>query len=119
MTHQTQMQENGSEVKTFFNQYYTKQITFPAAQVDAVVGFFLKRGFADVSAKSTAIVLLTQARQDSVNVFKLLDTLTNLNIVQLSRVVTEVLNASRDRTSILGYKATTFEETYETRNIIP
>ena len=119
MNQQIQTQDSGSEVKTFFNQYYTKQITFPAAQVDAVVGFFLKRGFSDVSAKSTAIVLLTQARQDGVNVFKLLDTLTNLNNVQLSRVVTEVLNANRDRTSILGYKASVTEETYETRNIIP
>ena len=64
-------------------------------------------------------MILNQARLDDVNVFKLLDTLKGLADAQLSSVVTEVLNAYRERTSTLGYKITTVEETTESRNIRP
>jgi len=86
-------------------------------QIDAVVGFFSKRGFDDSAARSTAIVLLNQARLENVNPFKLLDTIKGLTDAQLSQVVTEVLNVYRDRSSALGFKLTTVEETTESRNI--
>jgi hypothetical protein len=109
--------DSSDEVKDFFDQYFKQKLTFPAAQIDAVIGYFLKRGFSEASAKSTSIVLLTQARQDDINVFRLLDTLTGLNDVQLSKVVTEVLNTSREKTSMLGYKILIMEDTLESRNI--
>ena len=83
-----------------------------------VVGFFLKRGFDETAARSTAIVLLNQARIDNVNVFELIDTLKGLTDVQLTKVVTEVLNAYREQTSTLGYKVSTVTDTYESRNIL-
>ena len=97
--------ESAEEVRAFFDKYFQHQITFPSNQIDGVLGFFLKRGFQDQAAKSTAIVLLNQARLDGVNVFQLIDTLTGLTDVQLSRVVTEVMNAYREKTSALGYKS--------------
>lgn len=109
--------EQEEEVRAFFNNFFNSQITFPSNQIDAIVGYFLKRGFDDQSARSTAIVLLNQAKVDGVNVFKLIDTLSGLTDVQLSSVVTEILNSSRDRTSILGYKLVELEETIESRNI--
>jgi hypothetical protein len=111
--------DSGEEVKSFFDKYFRHQVTFPSNQIDAVVGFFLKRGFDIESARSTGIVLLNQARLDNVNVFQLLDTLKTVNDAQLSSVVTEVLNAYRGRTSTLGYKILTVEETTESRNIRP
>ena len=111
--------DSSEEVKSFFDKYFRHQITFPSNQIDAVVGFFLKRGFDEEAARSTGIVILNQARLDDVNVFKLLDTLKGLADAQLSSVVTEVLNAYRERTSTLGYKITTVEETTESRNIRP
>lgn len=111
--------DSSEEVKSFFDKYFKHQITFPSNQIDAVVGFFLKRGFDEEAARSTGIVILNQARLDDVNVFKLLDTLKGLADAQLSSVVTEVLNAYRERTSTLGYKITTVEETTESRNIRP
>jgi hypothetical protein len=115
----TEAIDSSEEVKSFFDKYFRHQITFPSNQIDAVVGFFLKRGFDDQASKSTAIVLLNQARLDGVNVFQLLDTLKGLNDAQLSAVVTEVLNSYREKTSILGYKILTTEETIESRNIRP
>ena len=111
--------DSSQEVKSFFDKYFRHQITFPSNQIDAVVGFFLKRGFDEEAARSTGIVILNQARLDDVNVFKLLDTLKGLADAQLSSVVTEVLNAYRESTSTLGYKITTVEETTESRNIRP
>lgn len=111
--------DSSTEVKQFFNRYFTEQLTFPANQIDAVVGFFMKRGFSEQSAKSTGIVLMSQARLENVNIFQLLDTLKNLNSAQLSGVVTQVMNSSREKISILGYKILAVEETAESRNIKP
>jgi hypothetical protein len=105
-------------VTKFFNNYYSKQLTFPTNQVDAVVSFFTKRGFDKTAAISVATSLLTQAKLDSVNVFKLIDTLTGLNEVQLSSVVTEVLNYNRARSSTLGFKTAAESNKVEKRNIV-
>jgi hypothetical protein len=107
------------EMKAFFDRFYQKQITFPSNQIDAVVGFFKKRGFDDLAANSTSIILLTQAKVDNINPFKLIDTLKGLTDVQLSQIVTEVLNLNREKTSTLGFKLETIDETTESRNILP
>ena len=61
--------------------------------------------------------MLNQAKLDNISVFQLIDTLKGLSDVQLSSVVTEVLNAYREKTSTLGFKILTVEETVESRNI--
>ena len=110
--------DSSSEVKQFFDKFFVNKVSFPTDQIDAVVGFFLKREFDIESARSTAIVLLNQARMDNVNVFVLLDTLKGLTDVQLSQVVTQVLNAYREKTSLLGYRIEPLIDNYETRNIL-
>jgi hypothetical protein len=109
---------SSENVRNFFDKFFLSQVTFPSNQIDAVNGFFLKRGFEDQAARSTAIVLLNQSRLENINPFELLDTLKNLTDVQLSQVVTEVLNTYRDKRSSLGYRLTAQEETLESRNII-
>jgi hypothetical protein len=109
--------DTSDEVKSFFDKYFTHQISFPSNQIDAVLGFFLKAGFDEQAAKSTSIVLLNQARIDNVNPLQLIDTLKTLNAPQLNAVVTEILNIYREKTSSLGYKITEIEETFESRNI--
>lgn len=109
--------DSAEEVKNFFDKFFTHEITFPAAQIDAVIGFFLKRGFQEQAAKSTAIVLLNQSRIDNVNPFVVLDTLKKLNETQLSEVVTQIMNLYREKTSSLGYKIQVIEDTFESRNI--
>ena len=110
--------DSAEDVRNFFDKFFLHQITFPSNQIDAVVGFFLKRGFDDQAARSTAIVLLNQSKLENVNPFKLIDSLKGLTDAQLSSVVTEVLNVYRDRRSSLGYKLTVLEETTESRNIL-
>jgi hypothetical protein len=110
--------DSASSVRSFFDKYFQHQITFPSNQIDAVVGYFLKRGFQEQAAKSTAIVLLNQASVDNINVQQLLDSLKGITDTQLSQIVTEILNVYRENTSSLGFKLVQLEETYESRNII-
>jgi hypothetical protein len=109
--------DTADEVRSFFDKYFTHQITFPSNQIDAVLGFFLKRGFDEQAAKSTAIVLLNQSRIDSVSPMRLIDTLEGLSDVQLSQVVAEVLNLYREKSSALGFRLIVNDETFESRNI--
>jgi hypothetical protein len=104
-------------VKEFFDRYYTKTLEFPANEVDAVIAFFTKRGFEEASANSVATTLMQQAKIDGVKVFKLLDTLNGLEDVQLSSLVTEILNYSRTKTSTLGYRIDNTTNYIEARNI--
>jgi len=105
-------------VKLVFDNYFTKQVSFPAAEIDATVGFFIKRGFDNSSANSTAIILLNQARVENVSVFSLLDKLKGLTEIQLGQVITQVLNSYREKTSQLGYRTAINTATFEARNIL-
>lgn len=109
---------NNTEVRQFFDKFFVNKVSFPVGEIDAAVGFFTQRGFSDESAKSTAIVLLNQAKEEGVNVFTLLDTLKALTRVQLSQVVAEILNAYRENISVLGYREAPLVDTYESRNIL-
>jgi hypothetical protein len=107
-----------TDTREFFDKFFKNQVSFPANEIDAAVGFFMKRGFDVESARSTAIVLLNQSRIDGVPVFQLLDTMKSLTDVQLSQIVSQVLNAYREKTSILGYRIAPIVNLYETRNIL-
>lgn len=109
--------DSGQVVRKFFDRYFLNEVTFAADQIDAVVGFFKKRDFDDLAAKSVSIVLLTQSRLENINVFKILETLKGLTDLQLSHVVTEILNTYREKTSSLGFKDPDLLENYESRNI--
>ena len=106
------------EVRQFFNTYFDQEISFPSNLIDAVVGFFVKRGFDEQVARSTGIVLLNQSGLDNVNVFILLDKLKVLTDVQLGQVITQIMNGYRVQTSVLGFKTSTKDNTYESRNIL-
>ena len=62
-------QTNDSQrpVREFFDNYFNENLTFPGAEVDAVVGYFESRGFDRTSSISTASVILKQAKIDNVS----------------------------------------------------
>ena len=98
--------------------YFIEPVVFPAAEIDAVVGFFQKRGFDDLASNSTAIILLQQAKIDNVNVFTLLNTLEKLEDIKISAVIAQVLNYNRQKISTLGYKKDDTTDLFEKRNIV-
>lgn len=103
----------------YFNSFYgSGDINYTQNEVDAVVGYFLKRGFDQIAAVNTGGVLLEQAKRDSVPVFKLLDTLEGINDVQLSNVVAQIINSNRRKTSSIGYRQQSENQLFDQRNII-
>ena len=113
-----QLRSNDNNVTEFFDKYFTEKLSFASNEVDAVIGFFDKRGFEKAAAISTGTILLQQAKLDEINVFTLLDTLKGFDEIKLSAVVAEVLNYNRLSTSVLGFKNTTSTDTLEKRNIV-
>jgi len=112
------LSQTDNQVRQFFDRYYTEPLSYPASDVDAVVGFFEKRGFANAAAVSVSVVLLQQAKLDNVRVFALLDTLKGLSDIQISFVVAEILNFNRSKTSVLGLKNPPAPDNAEARNIV-
>jgi hypothetical protein len=103
----------------FFNNFYNIEISYNPSEVDAVIGYFLKRGFEKVSAINTASVLLQQAKIDDLNVQELLDTLKGVTDVQLSLIVAQILNINRSKTSVLGFRdATSQAKLFDQRNVV-
>jgi len=106
-------------VRDFFDRYYQARVEYAASEVDAVLGFFSKRGFGESASSSISATLLQQAKIDGVGTFKLLDTLDGLTDAQLSALVTEILNSSRIKSSVLGYRDPNTANFFEARNILP
>lgn len=110
-------QDSAKETKQFFDRYFTKQINLTSNEVDTVIGFFTKRKFTKDAAISVATVILEQAKAENKNVFQLVDTLSGLSEVQLSQLVSAILNNNRSKISALGYKNNFEKSTTENRNV--
>lgn len=103
----------------YYKNFYELDISYNPEEVDAVIGYFLKRGFDRVAAINTASVLMQQAKIDNLDVQKLLDTLKGVNEVQLSIIVAQILNLNRSKTSALGFTDQELNyELFDQRNIV-
>jgi len=109
-----------TEITTeFFNNFYNLDISYNPSEVDAVIGYFLKRGFEKTAAINTASVLLQQAKIDDLNVQELIDTLKGVTDVQLSLIVAQILNFNRSKTSVLGFRDEALQSTlFDQRNVV-
>ena len=97
---------------------YQEEFQFNAGEYDAVIAFFVKRGFKRESAESTAYVIMAQAKIDSVKPQELLDKLSYATPAQLSEIITIILNANRYKSSRLGVRQTLNTKDTVSRNIL-
>ena len=97
---------------------YQEEYQFNVGEYDATVAFFVKRGFQRTAAETTAYVILSQAKIDSVRPQEILDKLTYASEAQLSELITIVLNANRYKSSRLGVRQTLTTKETVSRNII-
>lgn len=86
--------------------------------LDATIGFFVKRGFDRQPAEETAYVILQQAKIDSINPQEIVDQLTKATPVQLNELITIILNANRYKSSRLGVRNERSQRPFASRNII-
>jgi len=113
-----QKDELDKTIEKLTTSNYETDFEFNAGDYDTAIGFLVKRGFKRTAAESTAYVILSQAKIDSVSPQLILDKLGKSSEAQLSELITIILNANRYKSSRLGVrKALTTKETVS-RNII-
>jgi hypothetical protein len=101
-----------------FNQFGQATVALDASSLDACIGFFQSRGFGKDSSQSIAYIVMKQAKLDGYNPFQILDTLSGLDNIQISSLVTEILNYNRFKTSSLGMSQTFKPVSEIQRNIV-
>ena len=115
----TPIEDSAAQTKLFFNNYGNVVLEFPANDVDATIGFLTGKGFDYDAALVVGETILKQAKIDGTPVFKLLDTLKGFDSLQLSGLVSEILNNNRKSTSTLGFRYLNIPKTEILRNISP
>lgn len=111
---------NGSDNATLmaFDNYYNLPLQLDSNIFYAVKGFFESRGFAANTAETLCVTILRQCKIDNINPMQVLDTLKGLDNVEISALVSEIVNFNRYKTSYVGY-ALEFRANEEVaRNII-
>lgn len=110
--------DSAAGTKLFFNSYGQAPYEFAANDVDSTVSFFKSKGFDEDAALVVSTTILVQAKLDNIPIFSLLDTFGQLDVLELSQVVGEILNNNRVSTSSLGFR-TESVTTDQVRNILP
>lgn len=85
------------------DNYYASPIELNSTVLAAMKAYFAGRGFDEVAAESITLTIMTQAYNDGFNPMKILDTLKGLSNIELSGLVSEILNYNRFKSSSLGY----------------
>lgn len=106
------------DTRLFFSNYGTDPVAFNSADVDAAITFFTSRGFEEDAAVNVAGLILLRAKADGTPIFKILDELKKIPIVQISNLVARLLNSNRVSTSVLGFKVDV-QQSDQIRNIAP
>ena len=104
--------------KTYFNNYADPGTEFSSNDVEATIGYLRSSGFGEQAAIVTSSILLKQAKQENIPVYALLETLKGFEALELSSIVSTVLNQNRSVTSALGFRFTSAENQFQTRNIL-
>jgi hypothetical protein len=101
-----------------FDAYFDTPFELSAVNFDAIKGFFTSRGFDESSSESITVIIMKQAKIDGYNPMTILDTLKGLDSVEISALVSEIVNFNRFKTSFLGYalEFTPYQEVV--RNVI-
>ena len=85
-----------------FDAYTTAPLNIDATTYDAMSSYFTTRGFGEDAARSMSYIIIKQALLDNYNPFDLIDTMKGLTDVEISSLITEILNYNRYKTSSLG-----------------
>lgn len=106
-----------STVKSFDN-FYSADVEIDSTVLAAITGYFTSKGFGEVAAESIAVTIITQAKYDGYNPMQILDSLKGLTDVELSGIISEILNYTRFKTSSLGSAQPFITNAEIARNII-
>jgi hypothetical protein len=101
-----------------FNNYYTAPVNINNNELIALVGLLENKGFDPLSAETTAITILTQAAKDGFKAMEIMDTITGIDNAEITKLVAEIINLNRLKTSQLGIAKTFSVSETVTRNVL-
>lgn len=102
-----------------FDVYFNQPLEISVSVLNAMKGFFESKGFDTESAETISVIVIKQSKKDGYNPMVILDTLKGLDSVEISALVSEILNFNRFKTSFLGYAREFIPNDEVKRNIIP
>jgi hypothetical protein len=112
-------QDSAQSTINLLNTYNKNPIQIDAGTYDSMKTFFESKGFGSSAAESMAYVIIRQAKIDNLNPHTIIETLTGMDSVHISSLVTEIVNYNRYKTSSIG-QASPFSPIDEiARNIVP
>jgi hypothetical protein len=114
----TSTPNSSRETLQAFDAYFDTPFELSAGNFDAIKGFFTGRGFDDSSSDSITVIIMKQAKIDGYNPMEILDTLKGLDSVELSALVSEIVNFNRFKTSFLGYALEFTSHQEVVRNVV-
>lgn len=95
--------DTASAMTQVYDAYFNKPLELETNTFNAVKGFFTSRNFNDLAAESITVIIIKQAKADGYNPMQILDTLKGLDSIEISALVSEILNYNRFKSSFLGY----------------
>ncbi len=107
-----------NEMIKAFDAYTNQPLELEVSTLNAMKGFFGQRGFDNDSAQTISVIIIKQAKKDNYNPMTILDTLKGLDNVEISALVSEILNYNRFKSSFLGYSRAANVPEEVRRNII-
>lgn len=110
--------KKSNEIVQAYDSLYTKPLELEVNVLNAMKGFFESRGFQPTSAESIAVIIIKQAKNDGYNPMIIIDTLKGLDNVEISALVSEILNYNRFKSSFLGYARQFNPASEVSRNIL-
>jgi len=110
--------DSSQQTLKVFDAYTTAPLNIDATTYDAMTGFFTSRGFGEDAARSMAYIIIKQAILDNYKPFQLIETLKGLTDVEISGLITEILNYNRFKTSSLGVASPFTPSEEVSRNIV-
>lgn len=101
-----------------FDAYTNRPLELDVSTLNTMKGFFAERGFDAQSSESISVIIIKQAKNDGYNPMTLLDTLKGFDSLEISALVSEILNYNRFKSSFLGYARQNNTPNEITRNIL-
>lgn len=117
-TPQSKTSDSAAYTLKLFDAYSEKPIQVESTMYDAVIGFFTSRGFGEDAAKNISYSIIKESLAKNFSPFQYLDTLKGYNDVQLSSIVSTLINSSRFKTSSVGTADPFTPRSYVSRNIL-
>jgi hypothetical protein len=101
------------------NQFNDVPVQLHNETLTAMKGLLSNKGFSEESAENISITIMMQAKRDNFNPMNVLDSMRSLGNIELSQLVSEILNFNRFKTSVLGTTQNITPVDFVKRNILP